>query len=172
MVVTFADYKMKESENSIILWLVFLNLIKESNTDALTNVLNKRGFDEVYMLQKKISLRYKRNLSLILMDIKDLKSVNDLQGHKMGNKLLCLFTKTVSNEIRSADILCRIGGDEFALILPETDYNQAKILLQRIINEINKFDINISYGLTDNNIDQDLFEMADQKLIQNKNVRM
>ena len=54
MVVTFADYKMKESENSIILWLVFLNLIKESNTDALTNVLNKRGFDEVYILQKKM----------------------------------------------------------------------------------------------------------------------
>lgn len=162
------EFKMKESENSIILWLVFLNLIKESNTDALTNVLNKRGFDEVFNLQKKISLRYKRDLSLILMDIKGLKSINDLQGHKFGNNLLCLFAKTVSDEIRSTDILCRIGGDEFALILPETNSDKAEILLQRIINKINKYNICISYGLTDNKINQDLFEKADQILIQNK----
>lgn len=105
---------------------------KLSITDDLTSLYNSRYFYS--QLQKEISRteRYHRDLSLALLDIDDFKALNDLHGHLEGDRYLAELGKLIRTAIRETDSAFRYGGEEFALILPETDGSEAVLLTDRV----------------------------------------
>jgi diguanylate cyclase (GGDEF)-like protein len=100
--------------------------------DPLTEINNRRAFMELGQEEFSRSNRYKHLLSLVLIDIDNFKSINDKYGHQAGDQMLKDFTKTISRQIREQDILGRIGGDEFGLLLPETDLEEAQAITTRL----------------------------------------
>ncbi len=140
--------------------------------DPLTGVFNRNAYENFLFQEIQRGNRYNRVFSLLLFDIDDLKVINDTRGHKVGDNLICNITDMVKSSLRKSDEIFRIGGDEFAVILPETDRYHAKQLSLKILNDLNslsdKSNINtVSIGIADNNqISErhDLFEIADQAL--------
>ena len=154
---------MNQLDSTFYLYLVLLKLIEENNTDPLTGVLNRRGFEETLNYLKSISKRYERPLTLILVDMCDLKKTNNQLGHIKGDEKLKLLASTISENKREVDIVARVGGDEFAIILPETNKEKAKVAIERIQLKLKKYNINIKYGLAQTPC-ENLYEMADQHL--------
>jgi diguanylate cyclase (GGDEF)-like protein len=107
-----------------------------SFTDELTGIYNLRKFIELGEREVSIHQRHKRSLSLILFDIDSFKSINDTYGHKTGDKALKFLTSTCRQEIRGSDILGRIGGDEFALLLLETSNEKASTVAEELRHTI------------------------------------
>lgn len=101
-------------------------------TDALTGVANRRQFRHQGTLELERTLRYERALSVIVLDIDHFKQVNDVYGHAAGDVVLAAVAKRISEVIRATDVFGRIGGEEFALLLPETGLPGAVTLAQRI----------------------------------------
>lgn len=100
--------------------------------DALTGLYNRRYFNEALSKAEATARRYKQPLSLILLDINHFKSINDQQGYAAGDRALKTFADILTTTCRQADLVCRFGGDEFAIILPSTTQAGAKKLSQRI----------------------------------------
>ncbi len=96
-----------------------------SITDSLTGVFNRRHIDAVFELELKRSTRHDRDLSIILLDIDFFKAVNDTFGHQIGDTVLKQFATLVKNNIRATDILGRWGGEEFLIICPEINLQNA-----------------------------------------------
>ena len=111
-------------------------LTKESQTDHLTGVNNRRHFFGAGAAELSRSFRYKYPLSLIYIDIDDFKRVNDSHGHARGDQLLADLGKAMREGLRAGDILGRIGGDEFAILLPHTNLEQAERFVQRMCIEL------------------------------------
>ena len=93
-----------------------------ARTDQLTEAANRRWFSERLKHEMKRFIRYEHPFTLVYFDLDNFKRVNDKFGHKTGDKLLKKITKIVKENIRDIDVLGRMGGDEFALFLPETNY--------------------------------------------------
>lgn len=100
--------------------------------DPLTDINNRRAFTEQGQEEFSRSRRYQRLLSLVMIDIDNLKPINDQYGHQAGDLILKLFSQTVNRQIREQDILGRIGGDEFGLLLPETTLQEAQVIATRL----------------------------------------
>ena len=109
-----------------------------SSTDALTGIYNLRKFTELGEREVSIHQRHKRPLSLILFDIDSFKTINDTYGHKTGDITLKFLTSTCRQEIRGSDILGRIGGDEFALLLLETPIERAGKVAENLRHTIHE----------------------------------
>lgn len=107
-------------------------LYKIATTDTLTGIANRRAL--LQELQKRISesIRYDRDLSVILFDLDDFKAVNDKHGHTAGDKMLQQLTHVCTNWLRIADFIGRYGGEEFMIICPNTDIDGAMALSERI----------------------------------------
>lgn len=86
--------------------------------------MNRRAFIETGDNQVKLSKRHKRDLSILYIDFDGFKEVNDTYGHDIGDRLLVKICKRIEKIIRESDVFARIGGDEFVLMLPETDYKR------------------------------------------------
>ena len=110
----------------------FLEARQLAELDALTGLHNRRYFDEVLDREVSRALRYGRSLALILIDLDDLKAINDRVGHLGGDAVLAELGERVREALRSTDIACRIGGDEFAVILPESALEDARQLYDRL----------------------------------------
>ena len=111
--------------------------VKEASlTDSLTGVLNRRAFMAKGESEIKRSLRHKRRLSIIMMDVDDFKKVNDKYGHRMGDKALFSVAECCRQQMRTSDEIARYGGDEFTILLPETGAEDAITLAERISNDI------------------------------------
>jgi diguanylate cyclase (GGDEF)-like protein len=103
-----------------------------SETDELTGALNRRGFSIIADRIFGTAIRYNRPLSLLLLDSDNLKLVNDNHGHQAGDQLLITLVKIIQTELRQSDVLSRQGGDEFAVLLPETPASGALDVAERI----------------------------------------
>jgi diguanylate cyclase (GGDEF)-like protein len=100
--------------------------------DGLTRLRHNSAFREALGAEVARARRYRRELSLLLLDIDDFKAVNDQIGHLAGDSVLSAFGARLANIARVADIPCRIGGDEFAVILPESGSADALRLFERL----------------------------------------
>ena len=101
-------------------------------TDPLTGLYNRRFFDEACEKELNRAKRYSHALAFVLMDLHKLKEVNDQRGHLEGDAILQLAATTLRKTLRASDTAFRIGGDEFALLLPVTDTEQATTLCRRV----------------------------------------
>jgi diguanylate cyclase (GGDEF) domain len=100
--------------------------------DPLTGLVNRRGFDSTMTLEVERSTRFKTPLTLCIMDLDNFKAVNDTYGHPCGDEVLQAVASILLSEMRMIDTAARIGGEEFALLLPGTGLARAQKLLQRI----------------------------------------
>ena len=145
-------------------------------TDALTGLYNRRFFDDSCEKELNRAKRYGQQLAIVILDLNRLKDVNDRHGHLMGDHVLRLAASTLSKSLRASDFASRIGGDEFALLLPQTEPEQAATLCRRIRtqyeNEIRAFKLDIpvtlDFGVAvhpqDGDQKSDLLRIADQRL--------
>jgi two-component system cell cycle response regulator len=100
--------------------------------DGLTGLYNNRHFREVLAHQVELSRRYAWPLSLLFLDIDHFKSINDTYGHPDGDLVLKALADFLQSHVRLADVLCRYGGEEFVVLLPQTSWNQAYRLAERL----------------------------------------
>src|SRR5882724_11958431 len=107
-----------------------------ADLDALTGLHNRRYFHETLARECARAHRYERKLGLIVFDLDDFKEVNDRIGHLAGDTVLAEAAERVRDVVRTADFACRVGGDEFAVILPESSLEDADQLYRRIQNAI------------------------------------
>jgi len=104
----------------------------QAETDPLTGINNRRAFDEIARHDVRLARRYGQRLSLVLFDLDDFKAVNDTHGHQAGDAVLASVARLCEAAVRDVDTLCRWGGEEFALLLPQTDLAEAAGTARRI----------------------------------------
>jgi diguanylate cyclase (GGDEF)-like protein len=148
-----------------------------ADLDALTGLHNRRYFHETLARECARAHRYDRRLSLIVFDLDDFKAVNDKVGHLAGDAVLAEAAARARGVIRTADIACRVGGDEFAVILPESAIEQAEQLFGRLQETISSRPLgqagrlHISAGVAELKAEDDstsFFERGDEALYRAK----
>jgi len=107
-------------------------LADAARSDALTGLLNRRGFGEAFDIELERARRTGRPLNVLICDLDHFKSVNDRCGHAAGDSALQQFSHLLTETARAADTVARIGGEEFALLIPDTDPAGASILAERL----------------------------------------
>ena len=103
-----------------------------ARTDSLTGVASRRAFSEAAEAEMQRALRYRSELSLLMMDLDHFKVVNDTHGHVTGDAVLVSFAQTVQQLVRKVDLVARLGGEEFVVLLPNITAEQATALAERI----------------------------------------
>lgn len=116
------------------------NLLKMSSTDPLTGLFNRQALltrlDQELLLYEQHSDTYQCSLAYI--DLDNFKKVNDLLGHDIGDKVLKAFSRLLVQSMRAGDIVARWGGDEFVVLFPNANHNDAKIIAQRLLSNLKK----------------------------------
>jgi diguanylate cyclase (GGDEF)-like protein len=148
-----------------------------ADLDALTTLHNRRYFHETLARECSRAHRYDRRLALVVFDIDDFKAINDRIGHLAGDSVLAAVAERVHSVVRSADVACRVGGDEFGVILPESTLNDAEQLYRRVqlavaARPIGPFDrLHLSAGIAELRREDNaeaLFQRADEALYRAK----
>ncbi|NOY79087.1 MAG: sensor domain-containing diguanylate cyclase [Calditrichaeota bacterium] len=165
--------------------LLFHRTRESTILDELTGIFNRRYFNKTFQREIKRAERYKRNLSVLMIDIDDFKVINDTFGHLKGDDVLQAIAAILKNNIRRTDILFRYGGEEFVILLPETPLNSAirvgEKLRKAVQGHFNLTDyqisgqtITISIGISNFPMDgystEKLLAIADRHLYQAKSL--
>jgi len=139
-----------------------LDLIKRekklSQLDPLTNAVNWRYFQEYAWRELERARRLKQAVTLAYIDLDNFKTINDTFGHDVGDSILRTLVMIVNGDMRQSDILARMGGDEFAILILDTDYEGANRVLNRVKDNINrsmdenKWPITVSIGAITYNV--------------------
>jgi diguanylate cyclase (GGDEF)-like protein len=109
------------------------------NTDVLTDLYNRRFFNEIYSKEWKSALKNKSQLSIIMADVDHFKRYNDTYGHIAGDECLLKVAEVIKNAItRPRDIVVRYGGEEFVILLPDCDINGAKFIAEIIMEDLHE----------------------------------
>jgi len=149
-------------------------------TDGLTNLYNRRYFDDSLSKEMARSTRHDNSLSLIMLDVDNFKNYNDTYGHPEGDEVLKDIGSIIKSSIRKIDVPCRYGGEEFAVILPETTKDNAVILAERIRERLvekrffpqgNRVNVSASFGVAqyiDEKSSKEFIQRADEQLYQAK----
>ncbi len=119
-----------------------------ASLDPLTNSYNRRKIEKIFENEIIRVKRYKRDLSIVFIDIDNFKKINDTLGHKVGDEVLVQVVKCIKENIRGTDYMGRWGGEEFIILLPETTKKQAKEFAYLIKDRISKHDFNIGRKIT------------------------
>lgn len=154
---------------------LFDSVVKNSVIDELTTVYNRRYFNLAIKRELKRANRYNRCLSLFVFDVDDFKLFNDNYGHAIGDEVLRLIGVILKECFRQEDILCRYGGEEFAVILPEIDSKSALVACKRFCDKLKfsskkilKIQVTISGGISEypshGENAEDLYKVADSAL--------
>jgi diguanylate cyclase (GGDEF)-like protein len=131
---------------------------RQATTDGMTGLWNRRQFIILTEVEWQRCRRYQRPMSLIILDIDQFKSINDLHGHDAGDQVIIRVAEVCSAKRRMSDIVARLGGEEFAVLLPETGLSDAQVFAERlrdaISNEIvrvanHRIAMTVSIGATD-----------------------
>lgn len=163
------------------------NTLREKNiernfarTDFLTGIYSRRACFELLEEQIRMADDNKLPLSIAYIDVNNLKAINDNLGHKTGDEIIKNVAEIISKNIRSGDSVCRIGGDEFIVILPDSDLHQAGTVWDRVLKTIESFnnknsnyEISLSVGFAQYRINScdtlsKLIEKADSEMFKNK----
>lgn len=125
-----------------------ITLEQQANTDALTGISNRRSFYECGELELKQAQRQKTPLAALMLDADYFKKVNDNHGHAVGDLVLKELTKTVANALRDVDLFGRVGGEEFAVLLPHTPLDKALEVANRLRVKLEELKIPLPEGGT------------------------
>jgi diguanylate cyclase (GGDEF)-like protein len=148
----------------------------QARHDALTGLANYREFMDRLEREVLRAERSQRSFTLLLLDLDDLKRINDLRGHLEGNRALCRLAAVMNEHCRSTDLAARYGGDEFAVVLIDSDQGMAQNVAQRIESRLRtgqeKPPLSVSIGIgvypDDGRTPAELIEAADQRLYHRK----
>jgi diguanylate cyclase (GGDEF)-like protein len=155
----------------------FLEARAQADLDALTGLHNRRYFHETLAREVGRAHRYGRQLAVVLFDLDDFKAINDRIGHLSGDGVLAEVAARMMSVVRAADVACRVGGDEFGIVLPESERPDAELLASRIALAISAKPIGLagtlflSAGVAELRAGDDaveLFERADSALYRAK----
>lgn len=149
-------------------------------TDPLTGAQNRAAMDQALTREIELSRRQDNPLSIILLDADHFKAINDTYGHSHGDEVLKAIAQVTGQTIRQSDVLYRFGGEEFMILLGQTDTHGARLLADRIRENIAALDmingakaqVTVSLGVTtlsEHDSSESLFERADKALYQAKN---
>ena len=146
----------------------------EAETDVLTGVCNRRGWDLALRDQDLATMRTAQNAMIVIIDLDDLKSINDNQGHGAGDALLKKAAQTIKGQLRDEDVVARLGGDEFAVLVPGVSSSSATKLVERLREALKQAVVPASVGyalrLQHSSIEKTVHE-ADQVMYKHKNER-
>ena len=144
--------------------LEYEDLFLRASNDPLTGLSNRRVFDDRIQGMIDSARRHRMPLSMISMDLDKFKEINDNLGHQMGDKVLQEVARVLKSAVRSTDLLVRMGGDEFLLVLDNTGVSSARILAERLCTAVDELDIwaddhtklGVSIGLSELQPDEEL----------------
>lgn len=153
-----------------------------AESDPLTQLKNRRGFSEIAQTLLSIALKDQQEITFALIDIDFFKAVNDTHGHDIGDEVLISLANIMSDHFRNNDLIARFGGEEFAVLLPDTGLEQAELRLNQLREKVaeavmtqsqgKEITITISVGLSHKMADHDninsMIKRADQALYQAK----
>jgi diguanylate cyclase (GGDEF)-like protein len=154
----------------------------EARTDHLTGLANRREFERVLEREVALAERHGRQLAVMMIDVDNLKKINDRGGHSAGDAALRLVAQELQRAVRASDLCGRLGGDEFGVSMPETDLHRAREVMRRLRNAIQAMNlgsrttqsVSISVGLASWKPGMDwqaLTQVADQALYEDKRHR-
>ena len=160
----------------------FVDIHHKSLTDEMTGFVNRWFLSEFLRKEIQYSRRYKQSLTVAAVDIDFLKYINDTYGHIAGDKAIVRVAKAIKESIRSADVVARIGGDEFIIVFPSTTAKAAERVVKRIkettknIRVKEGFKLGVSLGVAELNkkhkLAEDLIDSADKDLYEAKKDRI
>ncbi|WP_207642561.1 sensor domain-containing diguanylate cyclase [Inediibacterium massiliense] len=161
--------------------LLFEKTLFLSRYDGLTHLYHRHYFDELFNNIYQRALRYNEQFCLCMIDLNNLKKINDVYGHLAGDLAIQHFADILKNNVRSSDVLGRFGGDEFVLIFLNSNLKQTQKKIEFIFQKIsenpltydqNKFFVDFSFGIAefpkDSTDHKELFKIADSRMYKNK----
>ena len=154
----------------------------ESRTDHLTGLANRREFERVMEREVALAERHDRHLTMMMVDLDNLKRINDRQGHRGGDAALRLVAQQLLRVVRASDVCARIGGDEFAVAMPETDVERGREVAERLVSAVREMSlgvrsadtVEVSVGLAAWQAGEDwqtVYQSADMDLYEHKRRR-
>jgi diguanylate cyclase (GGDEF)-like protein len=159
---------------------LFEKMQRQASTDGLTGLVNHKTFYEILEKELWRSRRYGGKISLIMVDVDNLKKVNDTLGHRAGDRVITEVSRRIKGCIRQIDIAARYGGDEFAVILPNTVLSDAQIVAERMLAAVagrptswnrEEIQLSVSVGLGEYDPDtnpEDITSKSDEALYRAK----
>jgi diguanylate cyclase (GGDEF)-like protein len=184
MALAFAGLALRSSRRARKREREFVAISAAAATDALTGILNRRGFMDAAERELARASRYDRPFVLAYVDVRGLKAVNDTEGHLMGDELIQAVAGLMKESARADDVVGRIGGDEFALLLDEQTAEGAEPVLRRIQARVEErraaMEIRVPWELTigiaafptDGTTLEELLGTADRRLYEQRGIAL
>jgi diguanylate cyclase (GGDEF)-like protein len=184
LMLAFAGVALRSSRRARRREKEFAAISAAALTDALTGILNRRGFTEAAERELARASRYERPFVLAYVDVRGLKAVNDTEGHLMGDELIKAVAGLMKESARADDVVGRIGGDEFALLLGEQTAESAEPVIRRIRARVAEaraeMEISVPWELTigvasfpgDGATLDELLDLADRRLYEQRGIAL